>query len=151
MHKLKLNGTKGFEEVNTMATRSDELQKKEAMVPEGVERTRRRNVFVPNTDIYEDTENLYLVADMPGVDVNHVDITLEKNVLTISGTVEEASPVGHEIAYREYPVGDYQRAFTISNEIDRNAIKAKVRDGVLELTLPKAETVKPRQITVQAG
>jgi len=134
-----------------MATRNDELQKKEAMAPEGVERTRRRNVFVPNTDIYEDSENIYLVADMPGVDANHVDITLEKNVLTISGTVEEASPVGHELAYREYPVGDYQRAFTISNEVDRNAIRAKVKDGVLELTLPKAETVKPRQISVQAG
>jgi len=134
-----------------MATRNDELQKKEATAPEGVERTRRRNVFLPNTDIYEDTENIYLVADMPGVDANHVDITLEKNVLTITGTVEEASPVGHELVYREYPVGDYQRAFTISNEVDRNGIKAKVKDGVLELTLPKEETVKPRQITVQAG
>lgn len=134
-----------------MASRTDELQKKEAMAPEGVERTRRRNVFVPNTDIYEDTDNIYLVTDMPGVDANHVDITLEKNVLTISGSVEEASPIGHELAYREYPVGDYQRAFTISSEVDRNAIKAKVKDGVLELILPKAETVKPRQITVQAG
>lgn len=134
-----------------MATRSDELQKKEALAPEGTERTRKRNVYVPNTDIFEDSENIYLRADMPGVDSRHVDITLEKNVLTITGRVEEALPTDHELTYREYPVGDFQRSFTISNEVDREKIKAKVKDGVLELTLPKAETLKPRQIAVQAG
>ena len=134
-----------------MATRSDELHKKEALAPEGTERTRKRNVYVPNTDIFEDSENIYLRADMPGVDSRHVDITLEKNVLTITGRVEEALPTDHELTYREYPVGDFQRSFTISNEVDREKIKAKVKDGVLELTLPKAETLKPRQIAVQAG
>jgi len=134
-----------------MGSKQDEMVKKEMQTPEGVENTRRRNVYMPATDIFEDANGIHLVADMPGVDANTVDVMLEKNVLTISGTVHEESVEKHSLAYREYPVGDYHRSFRISSEINRDAIEARVKNGVLELTLPKAESVKPRQITVQAA
>lgn len=134
-----------------MGSRNDEVVKREAQTPEGVEQTRRRNVYLPATDIFEDEHNIHLVADMPGVDAGSVDVTLEKNVLTISGAVHEEAVEKHALTYREYPTGDYHRSFRISSEIDRDKIEARVKNGVLELVLPKAESLKPRQITVQAA
>jgi HSP20 family molecular chaperone IbpA len=138
-------------EVNIMGSKNDEVVKREAQTPEGVENTRRRNVYMPATDIFEDEHSIHLVADMPGVDAGSVDVTLEKNVLTISGAVHEESVDQHCLACREYPTGDYHRSFRISSEIDRDKIEARVKNGVLELVLPKAESLKPRQITVQAA
>jgi len=143
--------TEIIKEVNFMGTKHDEVVKKEAYTPEGVESTRRRNVYMPATDIFEDANSIFLMADMPGVDANTVDVTLEKNVLTISGTVHEETVENHSLAYREYPVGDYHRSFRVASEINRDAIEARVKNGVLELVLPKAESVKPRQIAVQAA
>lgn len=87
---------------------------------------------------------------MPGVDENSVDITLEQNVLTINGYAALVEPEGYRLADAEYRVGDYQRRFTLSDQIDRDKIEAMVKDGVLRLRLPK---VKPtaRKIAVKAG
>jgi len=134
-----------------MGSKNDEVVKREAQTPEGGEQTRRRNVYMPATDIFEDEHNIHLVADMPGVDASTVDVTLEKNVLTISGAVHEEAVEKHCMVCREYPTGDYHRSFRISSEIDRDKIEARVKNGVLELLLPKAESIKPRQITVQAA
>jgi len=138
-------------EVNIMGSRNDEVVKREVQTPEGVENTRRRNVYMPATDIFEDEDTIHLVADMPGVDASTVDVMLEKNVLTISGAVHEEAVEKHALAYREYPTGDYHRSFRISSEINRDGIEARVKNGVLELLLPKAESVKPRQIAVRAA
>lgn len=134
-----------------MARATDSIQKKEAYAAEGVERTRSGQVYSPNADIFEDKENIYLVADMPGVDESSVDIRLEKNVLILNGFVDLPEKGEGDEWFREYPTGDYQRSFTISNAIDRDRISATVRDGVLRLVLPKAESLKPRQITVTSG
>lgn len=117
----------------------------------GAERTRDRLAFVPRADIYETDEAITVVADVPGVDENSVDITLENNVLTINGFVEPEQPDGHSLAYAEYQVGDYQRAFTLSDQIDRDGIEAVVKDGVLRLYLPKITEVKKRKIAIRAG
>lgn len=114
----------------------------------GAERIRERPAFVPRADVYETGDTIVVVADMPGVDENSVDITLEDNVLTINGYVEPMAPEGYGLAYAEYRVGDYVRAFTVSDQIDRNGIEATVRDGVLRLYLPKAEEAKLRKIPV---
>lgn len=127
-----------------------ELQKKEAASPEGVERTRPRKVYTPAVDILERTEDIVVTADMPGVDEKSVDITLEKNVLTIYGMVEPLFPDGQRLALSEYGVGDYQRAFTLSEEVDRDRINATVKNGVLRLVLPKAAAAKTRRIEVRA-
>jgi HSP20 family molecular chaperone IbpA len=132
-----------------MAEAIKEGQKKEAQAPEGVERTRDRKVFVPSVDIIERKEDLLLIADMPGVDDKSLDITLEKNILTINGYVEPEIPDKHKLVYAEYSVGDYQRTFTLSDEIDRERIQASVKNGVLRLILPKAEAAKVKKIAVK--
>jgi HSP20 family molecular chaperone IbpA len=117
----------------------------------GSERTRDRIAFVPRADIYETGEAITIVADMPGVDEHSVDITLEKDVLTINGYVDSDPPGGSNLDYAEYQVGDYQRAFTLSDEIDRDGIEAVVKDGVLRLHLPKITEAKTRKIAISAG
>ncbi|GAB4485117.1 MAG: Hsp20/alpha crystallin family protein [Thermodesulfovibrionales bacterium] len=127
-----------------------ELQKKEAEVVEGTERTRTQRVYVPDTDIVERKDDIVVIADMPGVDEGSVEITLEKNILRICGKVSPAFPEGYRLALSEYGIGDYERAFTLSSEINRDRIKGTIKDGVLRLVLPKAEAVKTRKIQVTA-
>lgn len=139
-----------------MATKEKDLQvqeaeKQEAVVAEGVERTRDRKVFIPSADIYETDDALVLVADMPGVDENSVEITLEKNVLTINGYVDFVQPDNFSLAYAEYEVGDYERSFTLSNTIDFNKIEASLKNGVLYVTLPKSGPAKTKKISVKAA
>lgn len=113
-----------------------------------VEQTRSEHLFTPAVDIYENDDHISLVADMPGVDKESVDITLENNILMVEGRVNQDPPEGYELSYSEYQVGDYQRSFRISDAIDRDKIVAKVKDGVLYVTLPKAEPAKARKIKV---
>jgi HSP20 family protein len=138
-----------------MATESKELQtveaEKQEITTEGAERTRARRAYIPRVDIYETDDSLVMLADMPGVDENSVDITLEKNVLSINGYLEPEQPDNYSLAYGEYEVGDYQRSFTLSDEIDRDKIEAIVKNGVLRLHLPKAGPAKTRKITVKAS
>jgi HSP20 family protein len=132
-----------------MQNTKQEIQKKEADVQEGVERTRARKVYTPAADIVERKDDIIVTADMPGVDEKSVDITLEKNILTIYGKVEPEMPERHRLTLTEYGIGDYQRAFTVSDEVNREKIQASVKNGVLRLVLPKAETVKTRKIAVK--
>ena len=134
-----------------MSNEIKELQKQSAQTPVETERTRTRKVYVPKVDIYETKASIVLVADMPGVDEKSVDVVLDKNILTISGAVEPPSFTDYKMAYREYEVGDYEREFTISDEIDHDRIEAAVKNGVLRLTLYKAEKVSARKITVNAA
>ena len=115
------------------------------------EKIRNVKTFVPRVDIYETRDALFLIADMPGVDEKTVDVELEKNVLTISGRAEDGKVKDYNLVFSEYEVGDYERTFTVSNEIDRDKIKATVKHGVLRLELPKAEKVKPKKITINAA
>jgi HSP20 family molecular chaperone IbpA len=117
----------------------------------GAERTRDRLAFVPRSDIYETGEGITVVADMPGVDETSVDIALENNVLTIRGYVEPVEPEGRSLAYSEYRVGDYERAFSLSDQIDQDGINALVKDGVLRLHLPKITEARRRTIAIRAG
>ncbi len=130
---------------------TQEIVKKEAAGQDGVERTRPRKVYTPAVDIMEKKEEIIVIADMPGVDEGSVDISLEKNILTINGRVEPESPDGYRLAYAEYGIGDYQRAFTISEEINRDRIEASIKNGVLRLVLPKAAEAKTRKIAVSAA
>ena len=133
-----------------MTEKVQEMQKKEAELDKGVERIRNTRVFTPAVDIIEKNNDLVLLADMPGVDEKSLDITLEKNLLTIYGRVEPEVPANHRLVLSEYGVGDYQRTFSLSDEIDREHIRASVKDGVLKLVLPKAEKAKMKKIAVAA-
>ena len=126
-----------------------DLQKTENTA--ATERIRNVKTFVPRVDIYETKDALFLIADMPGVDEKTVDVELEKNILTISGRVENGRVKDYRLVFSEYEVGDYERTFTLSDAIDREKIKANVKHGVLRLELPKAEEVKPKKIIINAA
>jgi len=115
------------------------------------ERTPDRPVFVPPADIYETRDNIVAVAEMPGVAPDGVDITLERRVLTIRGRNAGYEHTGYQRVYNEYADGDYERVFTLSENIDRDRIEATLKDGVLHLVLPKSETAKPRKIELKAS
>lgn len=139
-----------------MATKNKELQtdvvdKEEVEVVEGAERTRPVKAYVPRADIYETDDSLVIVADMPGVDEHSVDITLEKNVLNLKGYLDFETPENYSLAYAEYEVGDYERSFTLSDEIDRDKIEATISDGVLRVFLAKAGPAKTKKISVKSA
>ncbi|HOW56241.1 MAG TPA: Hsp20/alpha crystallin family protein, partial [Syntrophorhabdaceae bacterium] len=90
-------------------------------------------------------------ADMPGVNEDSIDVTLEDNILTIYGRVKWEIPEKMKLTHAEYGIGDYQRIFTISGEIDREKIRATVKNGVLRLVMPKNDTTRMRKINVRAG
>jgi HSP20 family molecular chaperone IbpA len=133
-----------------MAEAAKDIEKKEAQSPERIERTWSKRTYSPQVDILERKEDIVVIADMPGVDETSVDINLEKNVLSIYGRVEEEEFRGYSPAYTEYGIGDYERVFTLSDEIDREKIDASVKNGVLTIVLPKAEKMKSRKIAVKA-
>ena len=118
---------------------------------ESGQRTGPRPVFVPPADIYETGDNIVVLAEMPGVAPDGVDITLERRVLTIRGRSAANDYPGYQRVYNEYADGDYERVFTLSENIDRDRIEATLKDGVLQLVLPKAEAAKARKIELKAS
>jgi HSP20 family protein len=119
--------------------------------PQGeVERRAPRPVFVPPADIYETNDALVVMCELPGVASNDVDITLERRVLTIRGSGADQQHTGYQQVYTEYSVGDYERVFTLSEDIDRDRIEASATDGVLQLVLPKATAARARRIELKS-
>jgi HSP20 family protein len=115
------------------------------------ETTRPGAYFQPAVDIFETKDELVVVADMPGVPPDGLDVHLEGDQLSIEGRVRPAEYEGLKPLYVEYGVGGYFRRFTLGEMIDRDAIKAQLRNGVLVLKLPKAERARARRITVEAA
>ena len=128
---------------------SVEYQKRPASNLTETERTRNRKVYVPKVDIIETGDAMVMYADIPGADEKTVDVTLEKSVLTIRGTIVPQEFEGRSIVYAEYDIGDYERSFTISDEVDRTRIEAVVKNGVLKLVLRKVPQVEAKKITVR--
>jgi len=116
----------------------------------GAEGTRNVPVYIPAVDIYESENEIVLLADMPGVAPGEVDVDLRDNQLTLLGKVslEERQ---ERVLLQEYGVGDFYRQFTLSSRIDQGKIEASMKDGVLTLTLPKAEVAKPKKVVVKAS
>lgn len=125
------------------------ITKKENKTPETAELTQDRPVFTPLTDIYESTESIYVICDVPGVQEKNIDISLENDVLTITAHQDEEAYEGYQTLYKSYDRGIFQRSFTLSQAIDKSKIKATVKQGVLKIELPKSEGVKPKKITVE--
>lgn len=132
-----------------MSTALSEKESKELELAQ-CENTRPHKVYVPRADIYESPDKIIVKTDMPGVAENNIDITLENNVLTINGSVEKTCHEGFSLALSEYGTGDYRRAFTLSNSIDKENIEACLKNGVLTLTLPKSKSLLPKKISVKA-
>ncbi|KAA8606613.1 heat-shock protein Hsp20 [Salipiger aestuarii] len=115
------------------------------------ETTTGRRIYGPLTDIVETADGVTLMLEMPGVAAEDVDITLENRALTIRGKVHAAQPEKLQLAYAEYGEGDFERAFTMSDDFHPDKIGAQVSNGVLTLTLPRAAEAKPKKITVTAS
>ena len=107
-----------------------------------------RMVFTPPIDIYESPEGLVLIADLPGVALNTLELQVQDNRLTLFGRVNSAIPPGAKLLHKEYEDGDFFRSFILSEEVAHDRITAKLNNGVLEVVLPKAATAEPRRIQV---
>src|SRR5205823_5400310 len=109
--------------------------------------TREFTYLTPAANIRETTDGYLLEAEMPGVGKDGLEITVDSNELTILGRRSDEALAG-EVVYRESRAWDYKRVFELDPEIDASKITAKMEEGVLMLTLPKTERVKPRRITI---
>ena len=126
-------------------------QQRTPSTTEAGQRVPSRPVFLPPADIYETHNSIVVMAEMPGVPPDGVEITLERRVLTIRGRSATNEHAGYQRVYNEYTDGDYERVFTLSENIDRDRIEATLKDGVLHLTLPKAEAARARRIELKAS
>jgi len=111
----------------------------------------RRRIYRPATDIFETNDHVVLVADMPGVAPGDVEVTLERRVLTIRGHAHAPAPEGYRQVFGEFGMGDYERVFTLTEDIDQDDIRATTGNGVLRLELPKAASAKPKRIEGKAA
>jgi len=102
---------------------------------------------VPPANIREEHDAYILELEMPGVSKSGLEVTVENNELTLLGHRSDPEVQG-ELVYRESRRADYRRSFELDPSIDTNKIVAKMEQGVLTLTLPKAESIKPRKITI---
>jgi HSP20 family molecular chaperone IbpA len=122
----------------------------EVRKPATTESTRNQERYVaPPVDIYETRDGLVVLADLPGVSQEGLDVRVDNNVLTIRGHAHHAMP--GDATYREYELVNFFRQFELSDKVDQGRISAELKCGVLTLQLPKAEEAKPRQIAVQVG
>ena len=124
-----------------------EIQEKKEL-DSNKEKTTPGKYYVPCTDIYETDKALVVVMEIPGVSSESVDITLENDELMISAEIKLGNYSAYQPVYTEYNIGHFSRSFALGSKVDRVRIEANVTDGVLTLTLPKAEEVKPRKITI---
>lgn len=135
-----------------MTTQTQELQTREKRSVEGpAEATTAGRLFTPAVDIFETEDAITLLADLPGVAPDHVNIDVRDNTLTLTGRVEGATEREEDWLLKEYEVGSFYRQFRLSDAIDQAKIDATVADGVLRLVLPKAEKSRPRRVEVRGA
>lgn len=116
----------------------------------GAEQEQQRAVL-PAVDVFEDASGITLLADMPGVPRELLELKIDGDALLIEGGVQALTPEGLEAVYAEVRVPRYRRSFTLSHELDTARIEANLKDGVLTLRIPKQAHAQPRRIAVSAG
>ena len=105
----------------------------------------------PRTSVFEDEDGLTLVADVPGLREGDLELSLDKDVLSLSGERKLAVPEGHTVHRQERRGTRFQRQFTLPYKVAAEGLSAELKDGVLTVKLPKAPEAKPRKIAVKAG
>ena len=126
-----------------------EVQQKRALEKKD-EATVPARIYLPTTDIFETENALMVVMEMPGVVKEHADITVEDNVLSVTGRIDFSKYEKLQPIYTEYNIGHFRRSFSLApSSIDEHKITAEMEDGVLTLTLPKAERAKARKIELK--
>jgi HSP20 family molecular chaperone IbpA len=112
---------------------------------------RNQPAMAPRVDVLEDATGITVLADLPGVSRDALEIHVEGDSLTIEGQVSAATPEAMEATYAEIRVPRYRRSFTLSRELDSGHIEAQLKDGVLRLRIPKQEQAQPRRVSVKVG
>jgi HSP20 family protein len=131
---------------------SKELKVREKQeVASPAEQTTPGVVFTPAVDIFETEKEITLLADMPGVRADDLTIDLRDNTLTLAADIAPVDDSNEENILVEYETGRYYRQFTLGELINQENIDAKLKEGVLRLTLPKVEKATPKKITVKTG
>lgn len=125
------------------------MPKKEDRELRAVRTPETDEVFVPDVDISENNDCVRVTADMPGVSPDAVEVTVDNNILTISGRADVSAPEGYQLAGQEYSVGRFRRDFRLSDGLDTGRIRARLKDGVLDVILPKREEARKRIIAVE--
>ncbi|MGQ0620092.1 MAG: Hsp20/alpha crystallin family protein [Panacagrimonas sp.] len=103
---------------------------------------------LPAVDVFEDETGITLLADMPGVPRDNLELKVEGNTLLLEGSMQRPTPDGIEAVYAEVRVPLYRRSFTLSRELDTAKIDASLKDGVLTLRIPKQAHAQPQRIAV---
>lgn len=106
---------------------------------------------VPPVDVFENESSITLLADLPGVPREQLQVRVDGDTLVLEATAATNGPENMELVYGEAQCPTFRRQFTLSRELDTSRIEAQLRDGVLRLTIPKAEEARPRRIEVQVG
>lgn len=135
----------------TNEAQSRDMQVKGKQEVAGAEQTRPGPVFIPAVDIFENDNGITLMADMPGVAPNDVNIDVRENTLTLTGEIKPFESQDETDILVEYEIGQYYRQFTLPELVDQEKIDAELKDGVLHLVLPKAEAAKPRKIEIKTN
>ena len=115
------------------------------------EQAERQRAVLPAVDVFEDAAGITLLADMPGVAKDRLELRIEGNTLSIEGSVQTQTPNGLEAVYAEVRIPRFRRSFTLSRELDPTHIDANLKDGVLTLRIPKQAHAQPRRIEVRSG
>ena len=106
---------------------------------------------VPPVDVFENDHAITLLADLPGVSREQLQVRVDGDTLVLEATAGTQGPQDLQLVYGEAQCPTYRRRFTLSRELDTGRVEAQLRDGVLKLTIPKAEEAKPRRIEVKVG
>jgi HSP20 family protein len=132
---------------------TQEITPKQKQEINEADQTRPGRYYLPDVDIREDDDALWLWADMPGVKQENISVDLDEGVLTVRGEVSLEEYEGLDPVYTEYNVGNFVRRFTLptSSRFDTDRIAARVSAGVLEVEIPKTEQARQRRIPVQAA
>ena len=125
---------------------SDNKQTTRATVEQDLQRA-----VPPAVDVFEDVSGITLLADMPGVSKDQLELKVEGDAVLIEGSVQSRTPDGLEAIYAEVRVPRFRRSFTLSRELDTTRIDATLKDGVLTLRIPQQAHAQPRRISVTAG
>ena len=115
-----------------------------------VEKAAARTLFTPPVDIYDCEQGLVLVADLPGVPGDGLELQIQDNRLTLLGRCTASPPPEAQLLHREYEEGDFVRSFILSEDVDHERITARLTNGVLEVVLPRAPRGAPRKIEVKS-
>lgn len=110
----------------------------------------QQRAVLPPVDVFEDASGITLLADMPGVPKEQLELKVEGDALLIEGGVQSHTPDGLEAIYAELRAPRYRRSFTLSRELDTSRVEASLKDGVLKLRIPKQAHAQPRRIAVTA-